>query len=179
MYMMFMIIKIKCRSWHNSSFFMLDAWFPLHDNRRWDRWPRVVLVGTVPRSTPLVIMTTNWSFTDEIDVCNSDLIMITTKVIAGNKILTKDHLNLLVPLFGLNLSIIDRSKIIVIKREMCLPPANSQKRKNERDPRQRQLRRRGARSHTPRRRLVTWKRALRDFSSLIIRDFIKSMWSKQ
>jgi hypothetical protein len=50
----------------------------------------------------LQINATNWPPTDEIDVCNDDLVMAITEVIIGNTILTKNHLVSPTDLFRLN-----------------------------------------------------------------------------
>jgi hypothetical protein len=65
--------------------------------------PEYVSSLEAPRSTPpLQINATNWPSADEIDVCNSDLVMAITEVITRNMIATKNHLISLKDLFGLN-----------------------------------------------------------------------------
>jgi hypothetical protein len=47
-------------------------------------------------------MATNWSFADEIDAYNNDLVMAIIEVTTGNKTPSKNHLISLEDLFGLN-----------------------------------------------------------------------------
>jgi len=87
----------------------------------------------------LQIRATNWPLADEINACNGDIIMAITEVIASNKMPTKDHLNLLIDLFGLSLS---NTNKICNKREMWplsfLSRADSLERKKGEDPKRRQ-----------------------------------------
>ena len=85
-------------------------------------------------------MAETWPIVDEINTCNGDFIMAIIEVIVvGNKIPTKDYLNLLIDLFGLSLS---NTNKICNKREMWplsfLSRADSLERKKGEDPKRRQ-----------------------------------------
>lgn len=77
---------------------------------------------------PLQIMATNWSPTDEIDTCNSDLIMEIIEVITGNKIPTKNHLISSVDLFSLNPKQLD---IKIVEKRYMYPPLHITGRRTE------------------------------------------------
>jgi hypothetical protein len=82
----------------------------------------------------LQIKTTNWPPADEINTCNSDLVMAITEVIAGNMIPIENHLISSVDLFGQTLN---KLGIKLRKREMSplsLPPTDAPERKKEEGP---------------------------------------------
>jgi hypothetical protein len=83
----------------------------------------------------LQIKTTNWPPADEINTCNSDLVMAITEVIAGCMIPIENHLISSIDLFSQTLN---KLGIKLRKREMgplsFLPPTDAPERKKEEGP---------------------------------------------